>query len=337
MEIVINSKNNKYNIIFEKAILGHLKDYLNVLEKTLIIYDENIDNVKLNNIVRQFPEVFTYKVKAGESSKSIETFTQILDYLVNKKFSRSDTIIALGGGVIGDLTGFTASVFKRGCKLVMIPTTTMSMMDSAVGSKNALNFSNIKNVVGSFYAPDLVLIDPEVLDSLPRRHYINGMFEALKMGLLLDKKLFNFFEEGIYSKNILEVIERSILAKKKIVEKDEKDFGIRHILNFGHTLGHGIESSYHLDKLLHGESIAIGLIYMIEDKELKNKVKNIIIRMGLDVDTLIANIDKNMLLTYLQNDKKAKNGKIEAVFLENMNKYHIRQVTAEELVDLLGK
>lgn len=277
------------------------------------------------------------EIKAGEGSKSISTFTDIISFLVENKFNRNDTIIALGGGVIGDLSGFTASVFKRGCKLVLVPTTTMSMIDSAVGSKNALNFKNIKNVIGSFYSPDLVLIDPEVLDSLPRRHYINGMFEALKMGLLLDKKLFQFFEEGTYSKNILEVIERSVLAKKRIVEEDENDFGIRHILNFGHTLGHGIESAYQLDSLYHGEAIAIGLVYMIENKELRQEVKNIIVRMGLDVDTHIANVDKDKLLTYLENDKKAINGKIEAVFLEDMNKFSIKQVTVEELVNLLGK
>ena len=277
------------------------------------------------------------EIKAGEGSKSISTFTDIISFLVENKFNRNDTIIALGGGVIGDLSGFTASVFKRGCKLVLVPTTTMSMIDSAVGSKNALNFKNIKNVIGSFYSPDLVLIDPEVLDSLPRRHYINGMFEALKMGLLLDKKLFQFFEEGTYSKNILEVIERSVLAKKRIVEEDENDFGIRHILNFGHTLGHGIESAYQLDSLYHGEAIAIGLVYMIENKELRQEVKNIIVRMGLDVDAHIANVDKDKLLTYLGNDKKAINGKIEAVFLEDMNKFSIKQVTVEELVNLLGK
>ncbi|HHX78479.1 MAG TPA: 3-dehydroquinate synthase [Acholeplasmataceae bacterium] len=337
MEIVVNSKNKKYSIIFEKGILGHLRDYLNVLSKTLIIYDENIDKVKLANIKRQFSTIFTMEIKAGEGSKSISTFTDIISFLVENKFNRNDTIIALGGGVIGDLSGFTASVFKRGCKLVLVPTTTMSMIDSAVGSKNALNFKNIKNVIGSFYSPDLVLIDPEVLDSLPRRHYINGMFEALKMGLLLDKKLFQFFEEGTYSKNILEVIERSVLAKKRIVEEDENDFGIRHILNFGHTLGHGIESAYQLDSLYHGEAIAIGLVYMIENKELRQEVKNIIVRMGLDVDTHIANVDKDKLLTYLENDKKAINGKIEAVFLEDMNKFSIKQVTVEELVNLLGK
>lgn len=337
MEIVINSKNNKYSIIFEKGILGHLRDYLNVLNKTLIIYDENIDTVKLASITRQFSNIFTMEIKSGESSKSLSTFTEILNYLVENKFNRNDTIIALGGGVIGDLSGFTASVFKRGCKLVLVPTTTMSMVDSAVGSKNALNFNNIKNVIGSFYAPNLVLIDPEILDSLPRRHYINGMFEAVKMGLLLDKKLYSFFQEGTYSKNILEVIERSVLAKKRIVEEDEKDFGIRHILNFGHTLGHGIESAYRLDNLYHGEAIAIGLIYMIENKKLQKEVKDIIIRMGLDVDERIANVDKDKLLTYLANDKKAINGKIEAVFLEDMNKFSIRKVTVEELVALLGK
>lgn len=337
MEIVINSFNNKYSIIFENGILGHLRDYMDVLSKTLIIYDENIDQLKLASIVRQFPRIHTLEIKAGENSKSLKTFEEILSFLVENEFNRNDTIIGFGGGVIGDLSGFTASIFKRGCKLILLPTTTMSMVDSAVGSKNALNFNTIKNVVGSFYAPNLVLIDPEILDSLPRRHYINGMFEALKMGLLLDKKLFSFFEDGTYSKNILEVIERSLLAKKKIVEEDEKDFGIRHILNFGHTLGHGIESAYHLGKLYHGEAIAIGLIYMIENVELQKKVKEIIVRMGLDVDTHIKNVDKDKLRSYLANDKKAINGKIEAVFLEDMNKFVIRQVSIEELVNLLGK
>ena len=170
----------------------------------------------------------------------------------------------VGGGLVGDLSGFVASIYNRGIKFINIPTTTLSMIDSSVGGKVAVNLNDTKNVIGSFYNPEVVIIDPNVLSTLPTRHYYNGLVEALKMGLCLDKDLYNLFKHDIDS-NLEDIIKMSILAKKNVVELDPKEENLRKVLNFGHTIGHAIESS-NFNDFYHGEAVACGMLYFIFDK-----------------------------------------------------------------------
>ena len=201
-------------------------------------------------------------------------YQRVIDHLLHLDFSRNDYIIALGGGVVLDLCGFVASTFKRGLHLINIPTTTLSMVDSSIGGKVAINHSKLKNVIGSFYHPDVVLIDPETLLTLPKRHFINGTIEALKTGLIGDEQLYRIFFEDDYKEKYDEIIYRSLLFKAKIVMEDEKEQSIRKILNFGHTFGHAYESYFAMKYYLHGEAVALGILWRIKKSIKKMETKN---------------------------------------------------------------
>ena len=210
--------------------------------------------------------IFTFFIIANEKNKSQSTINNILEILLKKNFSRNDCLIALGGGITGDVAGFAASIFKRGLKFINIPTTLLSQVDSSIGGKTGINSKYGKNLIGSFYQPKLVLSDINFLNTLPKREIVCGYAEILKHSLILNKKFFYFLDKNV--KNILELkspsIEKAIFEsckiKKSIVEKDEKESNLRKILNFGHTFAHGYEAALgYTKKLNHGEAVLLGI------------------------------------------------------------------------------
>lgn len=320
MELKINLQERSYSCFIKRGILKTLTSFFGVDKKVLIIKDKNVsfdylDDLKKNN-------VFVEEFEASEHHKSFEYYRKYIDILIEHNFSRSDIVCAIGGGVTGDLAGFVASTFKRGCKFINCPTTTLSFVDSSVGGKVAINENGIKNIVGSFYQPILVLIDPDVLSSLPVRHYYNGLVEALKMGLIGDEKLFQLFKENNYQNHLEEIIYRSLDLKRKIVEEDEQEKNVRKLLNFGHTIGHAIES-LHLDEIYHGEAVACGMLYMIEDDVLRQEVKKIIEKMGIKTDI---KIDKNEVIELIMNDKKASSSKIDIIKVKDVGHGYIKTI-----------
>ncbi len=329
-------QNDSYDIIIDDDCLNEIENYISFPLNTLIVTDQNIPLEYINKIKTKANNSYVYTIIPGEDSKSVDNYYDIINFLIDNKFTRSDLIIALGGGVVGDLTGFVASTYKRGIDFINIPTSTLSMIDSSIGGKVAVNFNGIKNIVGAFYMPKKVIISLNTLNSLPDRQYNNGLMEALKAGLIYDEKLYNIFKE-CYFKNlnckevIKEILIQSLLIKKDVVEKDPLEKNLRKILNFGHTIGHAIESQ-NFNKIFHGEAIAYGMLYFLSD-ELRNEVR-IIIEKIIGKKDFRLNIDEAINL--IANDKKCSENGVNCVVVNKIGCAAIEKYSLDEIKILLG-
>lgn len=327
MKISVDLKENSYDILIEEGILNKIGKYINLDRKVMIVTDSGVPNEYADTILKQTPMGSKIVINQGEESKSFSVYENICKRLLEENFHRKDLIIALGGGVVGDLAGFCAATYMRGIDFVNIPTTTLSQIDSSIGGKTAINLGNTKNIIGAFYQPKKVFIDFETLKSLSKRNFNNGMIEALKAGLIYDKDIFELFENGDIEKNYKDIIVKSILVKKDVVEKDEKEKNLRKILNFGHTIGHGIEGYFHFDELLHGEVVALGMLPMIEDKDLRERTKKII--ESLNIKSNIE-YEKEKVFDFIIKDKKADSNKITLVKVKELGKAYLSSETFEE-------
>ncbi len=273
--MVINVKATKrnYDILIENNSFNNLgkilKQKLNGA-KAFFVIDEVVFSIygnKLKDILNKEGIAFNYFIMPeGEKSKCEKTLFEIYTNLAKAKISRKDFIIAFGGGVCGDLTGYAASSFLRGVNLIQIPTTLLSQVDSSVGGKVAIDLPEGKNLVGAFYPPHLVVIDPYLLKTLPEKTFNCGMAEVIKYGAIYDQSLFDLLFDNI-EENLERVIARCVEIKKEIVEKDEFDTGERMILNFGHTYGHIVEKYFNYEKYTHGEAVAIGMAHITKISE----------------------------------------------------------------------
>lgn len=332
MELVVKGVTRSYPIIIEKGCLSKLSSYLKLnKQKIMIVSDNGVPSIYANVLTNQL-NAKTFIFDMGEENKSFDTYKRLIEELTKNKFSRNDVLIALGGGVVGDLALFAGSTYKRGVKVVMVPTTTLSMCDSSVGGKSAINLNNIKNVIGSFYDPIAVFIDVNVLCSLDKKHFYNGLYEALKMGMISNKELFNYFYNNSFEDNIEEVIKLSIKAKKEIVEKDYLESSVRRALNFGHTIGHALES-YSSFELLHGEAIGYGMLYSIKDELIKDKLLVALRNLKLKEKDL-PSLDE--LIPYIDNDKKIEEDEMYFVSVEEIGTFVISKVKLKEIRNLLG-
>ena len=344
MVLDIIMKDKEYQVIIERGILDKASSVLGLDKKTckiLIVTDDGIpvqyvDTLK-NNIINTNGNntVFVYTIKQGEESKSFINYSSILDYLIDNEFTRTDTVIALGGGVVGDLAGFVSATYMRGISFINIPTTLLSQVDSSIGGKTAIDKKGYKNLVGAFYPPEKVLIDPNVLATLDKRQFMAGLVEALKMGLTSDKDLYELIKTSndIY-KDIDIVIEKALRVKKDVVEKDPHEKHLRKILNFGHTIGHAIESSGKFN-LLHGECVGIGLLYMVPS-DLEEEIKAVLIKYNLPTKSDIENtISKEDLFKYISLDKKRSNKDITIIEVKVPGTFEINKINLEEIKNYL--
>lgn len=328
MKVTVNLQKNKYDVIIKDNLLAEVANFVEPNKKYFIISDEGVPSSYINKVSNLLKGSEYYIVAKGEKSKSLATYHKILKYLLTGNYCKSDYIIALGGGVVGDLAGYVAATYKRGMNFINIPTTTLAMVDSSIGGKVALNLDGVKNCIGTYYHPKVVLIDPKVLETLPKRHINNGMIEALKTGLIGDVEIFNIFERNEYLKKIKEVIYRSLKVKAAIVEKDEKEKKLRKILNFGHTFGHAYESYFKMKEYLHGESVGLGLLTICKNESYLPVLKEILNRMNIKS---IPSVDEDIMIAYIENDKKCDNGMVDAVFVKNIGEAQIERVSLEEL------
>lgn len=331
MKLHVDLKENGYDILMEKGILYRLNDYVDLHRKVMIITDNGVPNSYAQTVKEQCKEGYVHVVEAGEGSKSMVVFQQLCEDLLEHNFSRKDCVIALGGGVVGDLSGFVAASYMRGIDFIQIPTTTLSQIDSSIGGKVAINLDDVKNIVGAFYQPKAVFIDTDTLLTLPKRHFYNGLVEALKAGLIYDPKLFTLFEHEDISTHLEDIIYRALCVKKSVVEQDEKELGLRKILNFGHTIGHAIESYYHLSQYLHGECVAMGMLYFMTP-DIRERVLPIYQRMHLDADT---SYDADEVFELLSKDKKASDGEITVVKVATIGKAELINCTLQDVRSLL--
>lgn len=328
MKLNVNLKDKSYEVIVEKGIIKNITPYVDVDKKFLIVSDDRIPSVYINTIKKQLKKVDVFIFPHGENNKSLDNYKLIIDRLVKEDFSRKDYIIALGGGVVSDLAGFVASTYKRGMNLINIPTTTLAMVDASVGGKVALNFDKLKNVIGAFYHPNCILIDIDTLETLPKRHYINGVIEALKTGMIGDKELYNIFFKGDYREHIEEIIYRSLQYKIKIVEQDEKEENIRKVLNFGHTFGHAYETYFLMKNYLHGEAVALGIVTISKDKPYLEDIKKLFTKWGIKLNV---NVEKDKIINIIRNDKKCDDDMIDLIIVDEIGKSKIVPTKIEDL------
>lgn len=291
---------DSYDILMEHGLLASASQYLNLNRKVLIVTDDGVPEQYAQLLCAQCKTPVLVRVAQGEGAKSFAVLQQLLAEMLHQSFGRKDCVVALGGGVMGDLAGFVAASYMRGVDFYNIPTTTLSQVDSSIGGKVAINFEGVKNSIGAFYQPRRVLIDPDTLKTQNHRQLVNGLAEAIKAGLIHDATLFALFEEEDALAKLDEVIWRSLLVKQYVVEHDEKEADLRKTLNFGHTLGHGIESAVGLGTLLHGECVGLGML-AITKEPLRSRCAAVLEKYGLPTS---AEYEKELAFAAVCHDKK---------------------------------
>ena len=317
-----------YDILIERGCLQQAGQLLHLNRKVCIVTDEGVPRQYVEKLAAQCASPVIVTVDAGEETKTMETVTKLCRVMLERGFSRKDCVAAVGGGMVGDLAGFAAACFMRGVDFYNIPTTLLSQVDSSIGGKTGVNLDGVKNIVGAFWQPQKVLIDPDTLDTLSPRLYAEGMAEAVKMALASDEKLFAQLEQGDLP--VEELLYGALSIKKAIVEQDEREGGIRKLLNFGHTIGHGVESAAK-GSLYHGECVAIGLLPMCS-QPVRARLQPVLERLGLPTST---DLDKEQIWQAMQHDKKSNSSGFSAVFVEKIGKAYAKNITFAEMKTIL--
>jgi 3-dehydroquinate synthase len=339
MKLTMRLGEHSYDIILKPGCLANLHEFANLRHRRIfIVTDSGVPVRFAQTVLAQCENGMIYTVPQGEASKSLKVFGQVLAAMLAFGMTRRDAVIAVGGGVVGDLAGFCAASFMRGIDFINCPTTTLSQIDSSIGGKTAVDLGNTKNSIGAFWQPKVVLIDPDVLATLPRRQYVNGLAEAVKAGLIADPQLFALFEQGNPEEHIEQIIYRSLLVKKNVVEKDEREVGMRACLNFGHTIGHGIEAvkgvkGRRKNGLYHGECVALGMLPMIEDKALVKRTRAVYRVLGLPTRTAY---NKQKVLDYMRHDKKSVGDSITVIKVPGLGCWRADKLPLSALPTLLG-
>lgn len=345
--ISVNLKSSKYDIDIENGLLDDVGFEIRKIykgTKVAVVTDENVYKL-YGKTVEKSLEKYSFKphfviLKPGEDSKSIDTLQNLYDNFLEFRLSRTDLIIALGGGVIGDLTGFAAATYLRGIDYVQIPTTLLAQIDSSIGGKVAVNLRQGKNLIGSFYQPKKVIIDPLAVKTLPDEQLKAGISEVIKYACIKDEQFFNYLMEIKTKKDLFNSLEHIIYTccniKKGIVEIDEKDNDIRMILNFGHTLAHALEK--HFDyKITHGQAVAIGMHYITNKTEelgytkqgSKYELEKLLENFNINYN--LPNVDMEEIREYVLLDKKNMSGNLNLVILRKIGEAFIESVPADRI------
>lgn len=330
-----------YEVLIGKDILknaGTLMKNVRPIGKCAVITDTNVEKLYLERVLSSLKEAgfdpHAYAFSAGEEHKTMETLTDILDFMSEIPLTRSDFVVALGGGVTGDMAGFAAGVYMRGIPFIQIPTTFLAAVDSSVGGKTAVDLKNGKNLAGLFHQPSLVITDIDTFKTLTPENYACGCAESIKMGVISDPELFSIFETGDPSTYEIEIVRRAVQAKADIVQRDEKEAGDRKLLNLGHTYGHSVEKLSRFT-LPHGHAVAVGLAMAARAAE----------KMGdMDANTkerILKTLEKNNLPVALEfdareiyqsslNDKKMAGSSLSIIVPNEIGRCEIRKIPANE-------
>lgn len=331
MILRVNLPRDSYDIVLQRGCLDNAKNLLNLERKCLVVTDSGVPIEYAKRIASQCQSPTIVTIDQGENSKNLKNWQFLLEIMNQKGFTRTDCVVAVGGGVVGDLAGFVAASYMRGVDFYNVPTTLLSQVDSSVGGKVAVDLDGIKNLVGAFYQPKKVLIDAGVLSTLPQRQLSNGLAEALKMAVTSDAELFEIFRRGEAFQNIDTIIERSLRIKIAVVEQDERESGLRRVLNFGHTLGHGIEAYGGFLTLYHGECVALGMLPMCSD-EIRGEVEAALKKLNLPTEI---EGDIELMLELATHDKKRDGDEISFVTSEKIGSFTIRKAPIEEWKSLI--
>ena len=337
--IRIELEKNSYDILLEAGCLERAGELLNLNRKVLVVTDTGVPAAYADTVAAACLAAEVVRFPRGESSKNFDHFHMILRRMLSFSMDRGDCVVAVGGGVVGDMAGFAASCYMRGIDFYNIPTTVLSQVDSSIGGKTAIDLDGIKNVVGAFYQPRRVLIDPTTLSTLSRCQISNGLAEAVKMALCFDQEAFARFESLDYeaelallasgrpSPALIRIISDALHTKRDVVEKDEKEQGLRRVLNFGHSLGHGIESVNVKNGMLHGECVALGMLPMCSDA-VRERLLPVLAKLGLPTT---CDSDPDQVMQAVVHDKKKFGGKIRSILVDAVGTFTEKELTPEEL------
>ena len=353
--IPVQLLHNPYEVVIEEGCLQNTGEELIRLgikqnTKVLVVTNPDIERHYGKSLIKSIKKVGIVPtllvIQEGEEKKNLETISKIHDAAYEAKLERGSLMIALGGGVVGDITGFAAATWLRGIGVIQIPTTLLAMVDASVGGKTGVNHPGGKNLIGAFHQPKLVLIDTVTLKTLPEREFRAGMAEVIKYAVIGDKNLFNLLEktelisnlDGLGVNLVKEIIQRSVITKARIVVSDEKESGLRAILNYGHTFGHVIETLCGYGTYLHGEAVAIGMVAVSEISILRKlwtkdeafRQKELIKKAGLPFNW--PKLEESNVLRALEGDKKVKEGKVRFVIPTGIGSVEIcNDITKEEI------
>lgn len=347
MQTITINATTQYDIIVGNGLLdscGEIISDISKSKKAVIVTDDNVGNLYAERTIKSLnksgisTELFVFQ--NGEKSKSHEVLIRLYEFLTEKQITRSDLLIALGGGVVGDLTGFAAATYLRGMEVVQIPTTLLAQTDSSIGGKTAVNISNGKNLVGAFKQPLCVICDIDTFSTLPNEIFSDGMSEIIKYGMIRSRSLFDILTENCIDKHIEKVIVECINIKKSVVEADEFDKGERMLLNFGHTFGHALEKHYNFDGISHGRAVAIGMCIMSQATEKAGLSKvgttdsliSCLKKNGLDTET---DIPVKALIKNCLNDKKRESDKINLIVCKDIGESEILKLSIPDFFNLM--
>ena len=331
MIIPVNADNGCYDIVLERGSLKKAGQLLELDRRVLVVTDEGVPPEYAECVASRCREPVVVTVPRGEGSKSFEQLERLLSAMLEASFTRGDCVVAVGGGVVGDLSGFAASCYMRGIDFYNIPTTLLAQVDSSVGGKTAVNFGGVKNIVGAFYQPKKVIIDPETLKTLERRQLMAGLAEAIKMAATSSAELFEIIEKSEdLDADLPEIIRRSLCIKRDVVEQDPEENGLRRILNFGHTVGHAVEG-FNKGKLLHGECVALGMPPMCSGEALE-RVTKVLKKYGLPTE-IEQSADE--LMPYLKHDKKMTADLVKVVLVDKIGQFRICDMRPEDILGSL--
>ena len=360
IKLNIQTKTQKYSILIGKKLSANISQIIKSnsinFNRCLLVADSNVPKKFVSTIKKSLKNKKSYihYLKANELNKNMKSVNKILEILLNKNFSRDDCLISIGGGITGDISGFAASLFKRGIKFINIPTTLLSQVDSSIGGKTGINTKYGKNLIGSFYQPNLVISDTQFLKTLSKREIVCGYGEILKHSIIWNKKFYNFLNNHktkilkLTSPFLEKTIYESCKIKKAIVEKDEKEKGLRKVLNFGHSFAHAYEATLgYTSKLNHGEAVILGMITALNfslNAKLMNKKEYYSIMDHIDNSNLPSDVSKffspkdiNKILSFMSKDKKNRSNKINLVLLKRIGSPIINKEFSKKKLSLFLK
>lgn len=345
MKKILVNASKKYEVIVEKGAIDRIGEYvaeLGISGKALIVSDSNVAPLYMERVKASLEKigmsVFEFVFSAGESSKNAKTYLEILNFLAENHFSRKDTLFALGGGVTGDLTGFSAATYMRGVKFVQIPTSLLAAVDSSVGGKTGIDLEQGKNLAGAFCQPEMVIFDPDVLSTLPEEYFADGMAEVIKYAVIRGREIDKLLLEN-YRNNLEKIIIRCIEIKRDVVEEDEFEGGIRKILNFGHTAGHAIETEADYT-ISHGRCVAMGMYIVTKAWEKRGLCKQgacDILKKMLDLFALDTKClyPPEVLLKRAESDKKADGEGVSLVVPLGVGECDVVKISMDEFLTIL--
>lgn len=319
-----------YDITVSRGAIKHASELFALDRRVLVVTDDGVPAQYSKAIADAAGEPHILTIRRGEASKCPERYLEILKFMLACGFDRHDCVVAVGGGVVGDLAGFAAATYMRGIDLYNIPTTLLSQVDSSVGGKTAIDFLGYKNVVGAFWQPKGVIVDPDVLESLDARQFACGMSEIIKMFATSDGKMFGRLEDKTQCIPVEEIITAALRIKMNVVEQDEHEAGLRRVLNFGHTIGHAIESISADEPypLLHGECVALGMLAITEG-EVRRRLMHLLHRYDLPT---AFRCDESRFREVLLHDKKAQSGDITVVLVDEIGSFSLKTETVDSII-----